>query len=496
MAEYQVTITTENDSAIIGQRVNITAVVIHNESEMTPKQLQGQRLSLQWAVSPEGIRLLTDAEEPHIVMLEAEENGKPGVYNISVSLSKSEQLVASASSFVTFHDYSRCSATGIQYKPNTFMDAVHSYIEAEPHAEDEALKRLLGAPTVLFQGLETLLSELELHTNEALQGQELISQIVRFKSKWLKVAVILLNSKYPSEAKTAFLRLYQIVRSQEIAKKGRFHKGTILWWLARANQELGNIDEAKKHFLLAMTEDIRTDETTWRKLGAWDWLVNSLQIEATTVDHIGKLSHALLISIKWDPREPELTWLRLRRQRYSISRAPLDFVKAVSEEFLKKARNPTTKKQEKGDDLEYLLAYLFATEMGFEVLGPTRSPDSQNDVLVRNRHDDKAILSLGDYLIIECKNWEKPASASVVREFASRLRTAKVKTGVLASKMGITGAKRRSGGARDTIGKEYLHDSTAILVLDEQSIVDLSSGKISVSARLLEEFENVRFDLR
>jgi hypothetical protein len=245
-----------------------------------------------------------------------------------------------------------------------------------------------------------------------------------------------------------------------------------------------------------MMEDVRTDATTWRELPARDWLVNSLQIESATVDRVAETARDLLNSSQWDPREPELTWLRLKRQRHTISRAPLDFIKSVSDEFLQKAQDTTSTNQEKGDDLEYLVAYLFAAEAGFEVLGPTRSPDSQNDVLVRNRHEDKAISSLGDYFIIECKNWNTAASASIVREFAGRLRVAKVKTGVLASKMGITGQKAKRGGARDTITKEYLHDSTAILLLDESSIIDLSSGRISVAARLLEEFENVRFDLR
>ena len=106
--------------------------------------------------------------------------------------------------------------------------------------------------------------------------------------------------------------------------------------------------------------------------------------------------------------------------------------------------------------------------------------------------------TLGDYLIVECKNRNEKADAAVIREFAGRLRTAKVKSGVLVSMKGITGTgKRGSGtGARPTIWQEYLTDSTAILILDETHITNVVAGKIRLSTHLLEQFENVRFDIR
>jgi len=497
MAIYKLEIKTDRDSWIIGQRVNLSTDIFENESILNSRRLNDLKLSLWWEVSPESLRLLTDVEEPHIAVLEGGESSTPGEYRVTVSLRESSnKLIATDTRSITLKGYSICSVTRTPYKPDSFMDFVHSYVLAEGDEEDEALKKLVSTPSTLFQGFETLLLELEMHANEALAGQPLTFQMTRFKSKFLKVASVLLNNKYPSEAKAAVNRLYQIVRSQEVPKKERFHKGTVLWWHARACQELGSPDEAGKYFLLAMIEDIRTNSTTWHELGAHDWLINGLQKDATTVDQVGETARNLMQQDQWDTREPEITWLQLKRQRHSISRAPLDFLKAISNEFLRRAQDLTSKDQDKGDDLEYLLAYLFASEPGFEVLGPTRSPDSQNDVLVRNRHDDKAILSLGDYFIVECKNWNKKVGAPIVREFAGRLRSAKVKTGVLASRMGITGKSSKRGGARDTISKEYLQDATAVLVLDESTIIDLSYGKTSVSARLLEEFENVRFDIR
>lgn len=392
----------------------------------------------------------------------------------------------------------RCSVTGSTYEPNSFADAVHAYIAADPAGEDMALGRLFAAPSDLFQWFAGLLFELEIHTIEGLNGQSLVPALAYYESKWLRVVAVLLNNKFPREAKIAGSRLYNIVRDQEISRRERYHKGTILWQIARANQESGAVDEARNCFLLAMIEDIRTEKTKWRTLPARDWLVNSLQVDAATIDQMGEAAQSFLELKSWDPREPELTWLHLKPQRRRVSRARLEFIKSVAGEFVSKVQQIAPNTKTKGDQLEILASYLFAIEGGFEVLGSTHSPDSQTDVLIRNRHDDAAIAALGDYFIVECKNWDGPVNAATVREFADRLRTAKVKTGVLMSKIGITGTKKsaQGRGARETISKEYLQDATAILVLDEVRIADIAAGRVGLSTQLLEQFENVRFDIR
>ncbi len=391
----------------------------------------------------------------------------------------------------------RCSVTGEEYEPNSFADAVHSFIAAVAPEEDEALERLFSTPAAVFTSFTGLLRELEIHTKEAVDGEPLIPTLTRFQDKWLRVASVLLNNQFPNEAKIINLRLYQLVRTLEIDRHQRFHKGTILASLAGADYALGATDQARSHFLLAMIEDIRSAGDGWRNLPARDWLVNKLQVDADTIDEMGMAVQGFLNGISWDPREPELAWLYIKPQRRRVSRAPLEFTKSIANEFLSKVQQsaPTTKEQ--GDRLEQLVSYLFAVEGGFEVLGPTRTPYSQNDILIRNRHEDGAIASLGDYLIVECKNWNrKRIGASIVRDFAGRLRSTNVKCGVLTSKDVITGMKMRGVGAREIINIEYLRDSTAILVLNETHIANLVAGKLKLSTALLEQFENVRFDIR
>jgi hypothetical protein len=391
----------------------------------------------------------------------------------------------------------RCSVTGAEYQAGSFSAAVHSFIAADE--EDEAaLRRLFAAPNALFQWFSGLLDELEWHTLATLSDGEFVAVFQRFQPKWLAVAATLLNNRFPSEARLIVQRFYQLVRTQEVEKNARFHKGTILYWLGRASNDLGSADQARSEFLLAMIEDVRSAPETWRRLPARDWLVNKFQLDIETVDSIGEAVMKLNKASGWDSREPELTWLHLKPQRRRLSRAPLEFTKAIAGRFFNCAREHAATTKDAGDRLELLMAYLFAVERGFEVVGPTTSPDCQNDILIRNRHDDGAIASLGDYLLVECKNWRKPTGASVVREFAGRLRAAKVKTGVLVSKSGITGQNRRSRGegARETICKEYQQDSTSVLVLNETDLSNLVSARLKLSLELLQQFETVRFDMR
>jgi hypothetical protein len=157
MAEYKVEIKTDRDSAIIGQTVTLSAVITENESEINQRLLYHRNLSLRWEVSPESVRLLIDAEEPHIALLDADENSTPSVYRITLTLLRNNEPIATASCSITLNEYSRCSVSGVPYKPDSFVDAVHSYIAADPDTEDDAITKLLAKPSALFQGFETLL---------------------------------------------------------------------------------------------------------------------------------------------------------------------------------------------------------------------------------------------------------------------------------------------------------------------------------------------------
>jgi hypothetical protein len=246
-----------------------------------------------------------------------------------------------------------------------------------------------------------------------------------------------------------------------------------------------------------MFEDIRGNSITWKALPARNWLVDHLQVSANVVDALGEDVEHKTTMRPWNPGEPEILWIGVAEKRTKITRAPLIFVSAIANYFLNQLEQPGGTKKEVGDRLELLMSYLFATEVGFEVLGSTLSPDAQNDVVVRNRHPDHSILALGDYFLIECKNWKIKVNAAAIREFAGRLQATGVRTGILASRGGITGTnlRRSRSGARLAISKEFLRDNTAIIVFDRSILESICSGESMLAIELLGVHEKVRFDL-
>jgi len=343
-----------------------------------------------------------------------------------------------------------------------------------------------------------MLAELDAHTREAVARDGFQDGGQGMHDKWLLVPIVLVNNGFPVEARVAAQRLYQVIRSFEVERTERFKKGTLLWWLGRTCQEGGAPEHAKNYFLLAMLDDVRTDSNTWQRLPARDWLVNRIQLSSEAIDYIGNTFATDVLKSAWEPREPEIAWVRSRPHRRRITLGNLDFSKAVAGAFREAVDAPADTSKEKGDRLEHMVSYLFAVEPGWEVLGPTKAPDSQNDVLVRNGHLDAAIAALGDYFLVECKNWNEPVGAPIVRELAGKMRAAKVRTGVLVSKEGITGETARSSGtaARETIAKEYLQDETAVLVLTDRHLGAICEGRSLLSLECLNQFEKVRFDIR
>jgi hypothetical protein len=390
----------------------------------------------------------------------------------------------------------RCRITNATYHHGSFSHIVHLYLHASPRWEHRVLPFLLRSLPELFRWWGGLLNEFLAHTSAAVATGPMVPMLQLFEGKWLKLGVNLLNMGFPNEAGELFLRWYQCVRDCEIDSGGRFPKGTVLWWLGGSGQALRVHDDARNWHLLAMLEDVRSNAATWKQLPAYDSLVNGLQVSSSVIDALGDRAAVECAKSPWSKREPESLWIALVPHRTRFTRAPLPFLKSLARHLMSRASQAGLTKQQSGDALEEFLAYVFATERGFELLGETRAPDAQNDVLVRNGHLDGAVASMGPYFIVECKNWNKQARAPVIREFAGRLQTGSVKTGVLASRSGISGARPRTArsGARLAIAKEYVQDQTAILVFDEDQLKKLASGELSLTALLLSVFEDVRFD--
>jgi hypothetical protein len=146
--------------------------------------------------------------------------------------------------------------------------------------------------------------------------------------------------------------------------------------------------------------------------------------------------------------------------------------------------------------LEVLIGYLFWTSGEYDVRRSTRGLDAEVDLRVRTTFPAKPPHhDLGGYLLIECKNTNGKTAPAAVKKFATDVRLAGCRCGVLVSVRGVTGATGgRGGGASYTVRKLYHADGTVIVVFDGQRINDIVEQRIALADALRAGYEAIRFD--
>ena len=157
-----------------------------------------------------------------------------------------------------------------------------------------------------------------------------------------------------------------------------------------------------------------------------------------------------------------------------------------------------TTTNEKGKSLEILMAYLFLTSPGFEVLRNLVSFDAQIDLLVRNLHTSDPILDeFGKYIIVECRNIIEKADAKSIRDFAAKIVQVSSNSGIIVTKKGITGdaEKEAARDARMTILKIHQRHGIIIAPLTIDQLEPVIEKQVSFLSLLIQEYEKIRFDL-
>jgi hypothetical protein len=144
--------------------------------------------------------------------------------------------------------------------------------------------------------------------------------------------------------------------------------------------------------------------------------------------------------------------------------------------------------------LELLAGYLFWTSGEYDVWGSTRGLDAETDLRVRSTVPAKPPhLDLGAYLLVECKNRGTRTGAAAIKKFATDVRLAGCRCGVLVSLRGVTGSPKTRDAAY-TIRKLYHADGTVIIALDESALDDIVHTRISLVDALRQGYEAIRFD--
>ncbi|MDK4724986.1 restriction endonuclease [Rhizobium phaseoli] len=151
----------------------------------------------------------------------------------------------------------------------------------------------------------------------------------------------------------------------------------------------------------------------------------------------------------------------------------------------------------KGKSLEALASFLLTGVPGLRCkYSNLRTRSSEIDLVVEYVPSTRRLSlfdEVGQYALVECKNWSRPVGADQVRNFMGKLGKCKARLGVIFAKNGITGQADGTAALRE-IQSYFDRDGTMVLVFSLQELRPIDSGPAFYDVLDLKA-DNLRFDL-
>lgn len=270
---------------------------------------------------------------------------------------------------------------------------------------------------------------------------------------WETTGLFYITNRMPYQAIGVFERLYEEICKVERTLGKWFHKGMPLVWIRDCHRSVGHPALAQRFILLTLIEDSIREEgkISPNKSGIYHrfcW------------EH--GFSHASFIDLsthayKEYKNNPDLgiypEWIlqNLQGQFLSVYPSPAEADLYVinpvyAQVLLEQVLQPGNRKTD-GKELEYFASYMLGVIPGFEIELRKQAKDYHFDGFIRNRGPRWDFRSdLGNYILVECKDWTKPASVDTISYFAHKLQLHDCRAGILFSKSGITGTSGSGEG--------------------------------------------------
>ena len=137
--------------------------------------------------------------------------------------------------------------------------------------------------------------------------------------------------------------------------------------------------------------------------------------------------------------------------------------------FLATAHTATSTR-EQGQALENLVAYMFGKIPGVSITSKDTMNDfhtEEIDVAFWNEKETHGVHFLPHIILVECKNWNRPASSIEVNWFDTKLKHRGLSCGVLVALNGITGEPADLTAAHSIIAASLLEQRTIIVIKSE-----------------------------
>ncbi|AKL12308.1 TPA: hypothetical protein I8271_004987 [Kluyvera intermedia] len=136
--------------------------------------------------------------------------------------------------------------------------------------------------------------------------------------------------------------------------------------------------------------------------------------------------------------------------------------------------------QDKGSSLESLSRYLFNCIDGIEVREVNiNAPSEEVDLLLWNAKTTQVFEPWDNLISIECKNWSRPAGATLIDSFAAKIRMKHLTTGIFVAANGVTGdfvnGNNEERGAVYRLHEHLTRDGIRIVVVRMDDLRALSN---------------------
>jgi hypothetical protein len=299
------------------------------------------------------------------------------------------------------------------------------------------------------------------------------------------------------EALLIYVGMYAKLMDMQKVGQERKHKGTPLVRISEIRGYMGHPLLAKRYVMLTLCEDaiscggkIPIDSTGSYFRAVWQHGISDQEFHRYASDawNTSQRNPQALGFPEWALQELDQKWMT---EYPSSAEASLYVANPAYCDWLLSKLGAGD-----GKALERLAHYLLNCIPGFRAKMRMRTPATDYDVLCAVEGPTYDFRSeLGRYFLCECKDWNRAADVSTVQKFATVLRTAKCRFGIIFSKNGISGQGGMKYAARELLKIKQQQDGVIIVTITEADLKDVAAGANFFSL-LRDLYEREHLDLQ
>lgn len=297
------------------------------------------------------------------------------------------------------------------------------------------------------------------------------------------------------EALLIYFAMYKKLMEMQENQQTRMHKGTPLVRISEIHAYMQHPLLAKRYIMLTLCEDaiashgkIPIDNTGSYFRAVWQHGISDQEFHRYASDawNTSQINSDAIRFPEWALQEIDQKWMT---EYPSTTEASLYVANPAYCNWLLSKLGAGD-----GKALERLAHYLLNCIPGFRAKMRMRTPSTDYDVYCAIEGPAYDFRSeLGRYFLCECKDWNRTADVTTIQKFASVLRAAKCRFGIIFSKNGISGQDTMRYAERELL--KIKQEGIIILIISEVDLKEVANGANFFSL-LRDLYEREHLDLQ